>query len=135
MALKSALDKADPYRSLAASRAVIKLFDEGGLKSLRLAIAHEREGDLLTLAQSRTEAAERATDSTSKQVHLAIAAFSAGAALEDPLRRLCDAHGTYDLQRASIAKLRGWADKMRSGAVTTTASLLLGRLSYGAWWC
>lgn len=106
-ALKSALEKADPYRAVAASRGVVRLFDEGGLTSPRLAIAHEIEGDLLNLAQSQTEAAERASDSTTKQVHLAIAAFLAGAALEDALRRLCDAHGiVYDTQRASIAKLQ-----------------------------
>ncbi|MBI4590605.1 MAG: hypothetical protein HY725_17385 [Candidatus Rokubacteria bacterium] len=104
---KSALDKADPFRAVAASRGVVKLFDEGGLTSPRLAIAHEIEGDLLNLAQSQTEAAERTTDSTRKHVHLAIAAFLAGAAVEDALRRLCDAHGiTYDPQRASIAKLQ-----------------------------
>jgi hypothetical protein len=107
LALKSALDKADPYRAVAASRGVVKLFDEGGLTSPRLAIAHEIEGDLLSLAQSQTEAAERAPDSTKRQVHLAIAAFLAGAAVEDALRRLCDAHGIpYDAQRASIAKLQ-----------------------------
>jgi hypothetical protein len=106
-ALKSALDKADPYRAVAASRGVVKLFHEGGLTSPRLAIAHEIEGDLLNLAQSQVEAAERNPDSTRKQVHLAIAAFLAGAAVEDALRRLCDAHGiTYDAQRASIAKLQ-----------------------------
>jgi len=107
VALKSALDKADPYRAVAASRGVVTLFDEGGLTSPRLAIAHEIEGDLLNLAQSQTEAAERAPDSARKQVHLAIAAFLAGAAVEDALRRLCDAHGiTYDAQRTSIAKLQ-----------------------------
>lgn len=106
-ALKSALEKADPYRAVAASRGVVKLFDEGGLISPRLAIAHEIEGDLLNLAQSQTEAAERAADLQGKQTHLAIAAFLAGAAIEDGLRRLCDAHGiTYDPQRASIAKLQ-----------------------------
>lgn len=107
VALKSALEKADAYRAVAASRGVIKLFDEGGLRSPRLAIAHELEGDLLSLAQSQTESAERASDTTARQIHLAISAFLAGAALEDALRRLCDAHGvTYDPQRASIAKLQ-----------------------------
>jgi hypothetical protein len=106
-ALKGALEKADPYRAVAASRGVVKLFDEGGLTSPRLAIAHEIEGDLLSLAQAQTEAAERVGDPTRNQTHLAIAAFLAGAAVEDGLRRLCDAHGlTYDAQRASIAKLQ-----------------------------
>ena len=107
VALKSALDKADYYRAVAASRGVVRLFDEGGLTSPRLAIAHEIEADLLTLAQSQTEAAEHESDSARRQVHLAIAAFLAGAAVEDALRRLCDAHGiTYDVQRTSIAKLQ-----------------------------
>lgn len=106
-ALKSALEKSDHVRAVAASRGVVKLFDQGGLTSPRLAIAHEIEGDIINLAQSQTEAAERATDLSGKQIHLAIAAFLAGAAIEDALRRLCDSNGiSYDSQRASIAKLQ-----------------------------
>jgi hypothetical protein len=107
LALKSALEKSDSLRAVAASRGVVKLFDEGGLVSPRLAIAHEIEGDIINLAQSQVEAAERADDLARKQIHLAIAAFLAGAALEDALRRLCDVNGiSYDLQRASIAKFQ-----------------------------
>lgn len=106
-ALKSALEKSDAVRAVAASRGVVKLFEEGGLTSPRLAIAHEIEGDIINLAQSQAEAAERANDLAGKQIHLAIAAFLAGAAIEDSLRRLCDANGvSYDSQRASISKLQ-----------------------------
>jgi len=105
--IKSALEKGDYHRALAAARAVISLFDEGGLTSPRLAIAYELEGDLLNLAQSQAEAAEKTAETARKQVHLAIAAFLAGAALEDALRRLCDANAvTYDAQRTSISKLQ-----------------------------
>jgi hypothetical protein len=106
-ALSGALEKADWSRALAVSRGVLKLFDEGGLTSPRLVIAHEIEGDILDIAQSQVQAAEPAQDVAQKQVRLAIAAFLAGAALEDALRRLCDARGiTYDAQRASISKLQ-----------------------------
>ena len=105
--IRSALEKSDIFRTLAAARGVVTLFDEGGLTSPRLAIAHEIEGDLLNLAQSQTEAAEKASDAVNKRVHLAIAAFLAGAALEDALRRLCDTHTLeYDAQRTSISKLQ-----------------------------
>ena len=44
---------------------------------------------------------------THKQLQLGIAAFLAGAALEDALRRLCDTGGiSYNPQRTSISKLR-----------------------------
>ena len=105
--LSSALEKADWSRALAASRSVIRLFDEGGLTSPRLVIAHEIEGDLLDIAQSQVQAAEAVQDISQKHVRFAIAAFLTGAALEDALRRLCDAKGiTYDTQRASISKLQ-----------------------------
>jgi len=70
-------------------------------------IAHEIEGDLLDIAQAQTQAAEKNTDPNQKQLQLAIAAFLAGASLEDSLRRLCDARRiSYDVQRASISKLQ-----------------------------
>lgn len=106
-ALKGALEKANWSLARAASRGVIKLFEEGGLTSPRLVIAHEIEGDILEIAQSQVQAAETARDSTQREVHLAISAFLAGAALEDVLRRLCDARGIpYDTQRTSISKLQ-----------------------------
>ena len=46
------------------------------------------------------------TDATHKQLQLGIAAFLAGAALEDALRRLCDASGISYPQRTSISILQ-----------------------------
>ena len=106
-ALDSALKAADWGRALAASRSVITLYDQGALQSPRLAIAHEIEGDILDIAQAQAAAAETSKDPTEKQVQLGIAAFLAGASLEDALRRLCDARGVaYDAQRTSISKLQ-----------------------------
>ena len=59
------------------------------------------------MLRGQIEAAERNTDTTHKQLQLGIAAFLAGAALEDALRRLCDARGVgYDPQRTSISILQ-----------------------------
>ncbi len=103
--LDDALKKSDYGRAVAAARGVVKLYDQGALKSPRLQIAHEIEGDLLDVAQRQTAAAE--TDAAQKQMRLAIAAFLAGAALEDALRRLCDARGLpYDTAHATISKLQ-----------------------------
>jgi hypothetical protein len=88
-------------------QALVELYNQGALKSPRLTIAREIEGDILNLAQTQTQAAELNKDPAQKQVQLGIAAFLAGAAIEDALRRLCDAHGvTYDTQKSSIAKLQ-----------------------------
>jgi hypothetical protein len=93
--------------ALAASRALVTLYEEGALKSPRLAIAGEIEGDILDIAQAQVQAAEIGTDANRKQLQLAIAAFLTGAALEDALRRLSDAHGIqYDAQKTSISKLQ-----------------------------
>jgi hypothetical protein len=106
-ALENALKSADWHRAVAASRAVIAFYDQGALKSPRLMIAREIEGDIIDIAQAQAEAAETSKDPTHKQVHLGIAAFLAGAALEDALRRLCDARGiVYDAQRTAISKLQ-----------------------------
>jgi len=89
-------------------RTLVALYDQGALKSPRLTIAREIEGDILDIAQAQAQAAELAKDPSQKQVQLSIAAFLAGAAVEDSLRRLCDAHSvTYDAQKSSIAKLQG----------------------------
>ena len=90
----------------AAGRNVVELYDEGGLISPRLAIAHEIEGDVLYIAQKQVEASERNTDTTHKQLQIGIAAFLAGAALEDALRRLCDANGISYNPRTSISTLQ-----------------------------
>ena len=105
--LDHALVSDDEAAGFFASKTVVELFDEGVLISPRLAIAHEIEGDILDIAQKQVEASERNTDVAHKQLQLGIAAFLAGAALEDVLRRLCDANGiSYDPQRTSISKLR-----------------------------
>ena len=105
--LETALSGKDWQGALAASRAVVTLFDQGTLKSPRLAIAHEIEGSLLDIAQEQTQAAENNKDQNQKQLQLAIAAFLAGASLEDALRRLCDSKSiVYDTQRATISKLQ-----------------------------
>jgi hypothetical protein len=105
-AIDSALKAADWSRAVAATRSVITLYEQGALQSPRLKIAHEIEGDLLDIAHSQVVAAEKTTD-PQKSVHLAIAAFLAGASLEDALRRLCDARALpYDPQRATITKLQ-----------------------------
>jgi len=106
-AISNALEKRDWDRAVAASRALVKLFDEGRLTNPRLVIAHEIEGNLLDIAQSQVQLAETTQDIAQKQVYLAIASFLAGATLEDVLRRLCDARGiAYDPRHASISKLQ-----------------------------
>ena len=106
-ALKGALEKSDWTRAAAGARGVVRLFDEGGLTSPRLIIAHEIEGGILDIAQAQVQAAETAQDTSRRLVHLGIAAFLGGAALEDVLRRLCDASGiAYDTQHTSISKLQ-----------------------------
>ena len=106
-ALENALKSADCSRALAASRGVVALYDEGALKSPRLAIAREIEGEILDIAQAQAEAAEKSKEASQRQVHLGIAAFLAGASLEDALRRLCHARSLpYDAQHTSISKLQ-----------------------------
>ena len=105
--LQTALTGKDHQGALSASRAVVKLFDQGTLKSPRLAIAHEIEGSLLDIAQLQTQSAENNKDQNQKQLQLAISAFLAGAALEDALRRLCDSKNVvYDAQKATISRLQ-----------------------------
>lgn len=105
--LDNALKKSDWSGALAASRGVVTLFEQGSLKSPRLAIAHEIEGDLLDIAQGQAQAAETANEANQKQLQLAIAAFLVGASLEDALRRLCDAHSiAYEAGRTTISKLQ-----------------------------
>jgi hypothetical protein len=105
--LDNALKLKDYAGAVAASRAVVTLYEEGSLKSPRLAIAHEIEGNFLDIAQAQAQAAETSKDPNQRQLQLAIAAFLAGASLEDALRRLCDAHSIeYDVGRTSISKLQ-----------------------------
>ena len=105
--LDHALKSKNWFDAFAASHSVVTLYEKGGLSSPRLAIAHEIEGDILDIAQKQVEASERNSDATHKQLQLGIAAFLAGAALEDALRRLCDASGiSYNPQRTSISILQ-----------------------------
>lgn len=105
--LDTAIKKGDWTASLGASRTVITLFEQGGLTSPRLAIAHEIEGDLMNIAQGQAELAEKEREPEKKQLRLAISAFMIGAALEDGLRRLCDAKGiSYEAGKTTIAKLQ-----------------------------
>ncbi len=107
LSIRNSLKKNDWSGALAASRAVITLFDQGGLRSRRLVIAHEIEGDLLDIAQSQAQQAEKTTDPQNKQLQLAIAAFMTGTALEATLRRICDAKRiAYEVGRTTIAKLQ-----------------------------
>ena len=92
-ALDHALESNDVASGFFTSKNVVELFDEGVLISPRLAIAHEIEGDILDIAQGQVEASETNQDANHKQLQLGIAAFLAGAALEDALRRLCDSNG------------------------------------------
>ena len=92
--------------AIAACRSVVTLYEQGGLNSPRLEIAHDIEGDILDIAQRQVEASEGNADATHKQLHLGIAAFLAGAALEDALRRLCDANGISYPQKTSISNLK-----------------------------
>lgn len=101
-----ALNSNDVFESYGVGRNVVELYDEGGLISPRLAIAHEIEGDILDIAQKQVDASGRNTDAAHKQLQLGIAAFLAGASLEDALRRLCDANGISYNPRTSISTLQ-----------------------------
>jgi hypothetical protein len=106
-ALEKAITSTDYTKAVGASKSVLVLYDQGALKSPRLTIAREIENDFLDIAQLQAQAAEASKDQTQKQVQLGIAAFLAGASLEDALRRLCNNHRLpYDPQRSSISKLQ-----------------------------
>jgi hypothetical protein len=89
-----------------AVESVVALFQQGVLDSPALRIAHEIEGSFLDLADGQVTAAERATE-PQRSLSLAIAAFLAGAVLEDAMRRLCDANGiAYEANRTTLSKLQ-----------------------------
>jgi hypothetical protein len=91
----------------AACRTLVTLFGQGALGNKALKIAREIEGDFLAAAEAQVKAAEATTDANARQLRLAVAAFVAGAVLEDGLRRLCDKHGAeYEAGRTSLAKLQ-----------------------------
>src|SRR5262245_11097523 len=68
------------WKAQAAARSVVRLYEEGGLRSPRLQIAHELEGGLLDIAQTQLSAAEKNSDPVTKGTQLAIASFLCGAA-------------------------------------------------------
>ena len=104
-AIKRAVDSQDWARIVGVCKSVLVLYDQGALKSPRLTIAREIEADFLDIAQAQAQIAEQSKNDTKKQLHLGIAAFLAGASLEDALRRLCDENTLpYDPQRSSISK-------------------------------
>ena len=81
--MTDALKSDDTRKQVYAARSVVTLYDGGMLKSPRLAIAHEIEGDILNIAEEQVKGAEKSTNETHKQLQIAIAAFLASAALED----------------------------------------------------
>jgi len=106
-ALEKSLSDKDWSKAVGASRSVVTLYDLDSLKSPRLSIAAEIETDILVTAQSQIQAAESSPDQDTKTIQVAIAAFLAGSALEDALRRLCDANLIpYDVSNTSISKLQ-----------------------------
>ena len=60
--LDNALKSQDFRGAGAASRALVTLYEQGGLQSPRLAVAHEIEGSLLDIAEAQAKAAERNKD-------------------------------------------------------------------------
>ena len=56
--------------------------------------------------RSRLKLPREVLDVTHKQLQLGIAAFLAGAALEDALRRLCDVHGFNYPRQTTISNLQ-----------------------------
>jgi hypothetical protein len=103
--IKRAVDSQEWTRIVGVCKSVLVLYDQGALKSPRLTIAREIEADFLDIAQAQAQIAEQSKNDTQKQLHLGIAAFLAGASLEDALRRLCDENTLpYDPQRSSISK-------------------------------
>ena len=105
--LNGAIEKGEYITLQSGSSAVITMYESGLLMSPRMAIAHEIEGDLLDIGQEQLQAAEANDNEASKQIQLAIAAFLAGAVIEDALRRICDSHEIqYDAGNTSISKLQ-----------------------------
>jgi len=104
--LEGSLTTGDWGRPFGACQAVISMYENEALTNPRLKIAAEIETDILVTSQQQVQAAETAKSNDARTIHLAIAAFLAGSALEDALRRLCDANGfAYD-SNTSISKLQ-----------------------------
>lgn len=107
ISLNDAVTGNDWTKALGACEAVVALYETDALRSPRLQIAAEIETDILATANLQIQAAELGKNKTVKTIQVAIAAFLAGSALEDALRRLCDANSiAYDPSNTSISKLQ-----------------------------
>lgn len=105
--LDNAIKNGDFNGAFASSRAVVTLYEQGALHSPRNMIAHEIEGDLLDIAEKQLQLAEKSQDLRQQETSTAIAAFLAGAALEDALRRICNSNDIeYEAHRTTISKLQ-----------------------------
>ena len=108
---------------LGACGSVVRLYDEGMLRSPTLRIAHEIEGGILDIADTQVKLAEMGKTAEAKLVGLAISAFLAGAALEDALRRLCENNAiVYDVQHSTIARLQASLYQPAKGIEVISAS-------------
>jgi hypothetical protein len=91
----------------AAVRTLLLIYRQGALGNPVLRVAKDVEGEILAIAEAQVRAAGSSADTPSQQMRLAVAAFLAGAALEDALRRLCDKNSiTYESDRTTLAKLQ-----------------------------
>jgi hypothetical protein len=105
-AIRPAVEKGDWISLTGSCRTIVTLFTDGGLQNPRLRIVHELDADILIVAKNQLRAADGTADIQQKQLRLATAAFLAGAALEDALRRLRDSRGVaYDASNTSLSKL------------------------------
>jgi hypothetical protein len=121
VAIRPAVDHSNWILLKGACRSVVALFADGGLQNPRLRIAHELDADILIVAKNQLKAADGMADPQQKQLRLATAAFLAGAALEDALRRLCDSRGVaYDPSSTSLSRLVQALYSPSSGAEVIT---------------
>ena len=97
----------NPNVVLSAWRTLSLLFEKGALGNTVLRVAQEIEGEIISVAEAQAKAAELSADVPARQMRLSIAAFLAGAALEDALRRLCGKNAvTYESDKTTLAKLQ-----------------------------
>jgi hypothetical protein len=130
--LRVALGGTSSHRLRAALEALLDIEATGALGNQRLAIAGELEGSVLDVASQQVSLAEKETAKARAVIHRAIAAFMAGAALEDALRRLCDANGIeYDAEHATIQKLQGLLYQPSKGVEVISTSELKQITAWG----
>jgi hypothetical protein len=85
----------DLFRISGACRAIAELFEQGGTASLRARLASWLQGEILDSARTQLDMADRGEGKESR-MFVALAALLAGAAAEDTLWRICEAHGIAD---------------------------------------